>query len=98
MILCDNSRRAVNLECNIGSAFIGSSIGHQEEGDHLVEKDPGCTKNYISQVLQYHGKLKSSKSISSFHQRFGSNKDCLSHRRKFKNKNFSVIRKHGIPC
>lgn len=44
MILCDNSRRAVNLECNIGSAFIGSSFGHQQEGDDLVEKDPDCTK------------------------------------------------------
>ena len=32
------------------------------------------------------------------HQLFESKEDRISHLRKVQNKNFSVFRKHGIPC
>ena len=55
-----------------------------------------CAKNHIFQVLEYHGKLKKTKEISSFHQLFGWKKDRISHHRKVQNKNFPVISKYHI--
>ena len=57
-----------------------------------------CTKNHISQVLKYHEKFKNTKKISTFHQLFRSKKDRISYLWKVQNKNFSVLKKHGIPC
>ena len=56
------------------------------------------TKIHNSKVLEYHGKLKNPKLISSFDQLFGSKKTVFTNIRKVKNKNFSVISEHGIPC
>ena len=55
-----------------------------------------CAKNHIFQVLEYHGKLKKTKEISSFHQLFGWKKDRISHHRKVQNKNFSVTSKYHL--
>ena len=49
-----------------------------------------CAKNHIFQVLEYHGKLKKTKEISSFHQHFGLKKPYFP---SPKNKNFSVTSK-----
>ena len=49
-----------------------------------------CTINPIFQVLEYHGKLKKTKQMSSFHQLFGWKKDRVSHHRKVQNNNFLV--------
>ena len=43
-----------------------------------------CTKNHISHVLEYHGKLKKTKYISSFHQLFDWKKTVFSITVKFK--------------
>ena len=55
-----------------------------------------CTNNRISQVLEYHGNLKKTKSISSFHQPLDIKKDRISHHRKVQNKKFSVISKYHL--
>ena len=55
-----------------------------------------CAKNHISQVLDYHRKLKKAMYISSFHQLFGCQKDRISHHRKHQNKNFSVTSKYHL--
>ena len=56
------------------------------------------TKNHISQVLEYYEKFKNTKKITTSHQLFRSKKDRISHLWKFQKKNFSVFKKHGIPC
>ena len=56
------------------------------------------TKNHISQVLEYHEKFKNTKKISTFHQLFRSKKDRISYLWKVQNKNFSVLKKHDVPC
>ena len=55
------------------------------------------TKNHISQVLEYHEKSKNIKKISIFYQLFRSKKDRISYLWKVQSKNFSVLKKHGIP-
>ena len=55
-----------------------------------------CAKNHISQVLEYHGKLKKAMYISSFHQHFDWKKDRISHHRKVQNKNFSVTSQNHL--
>ena len=57
-----------------------------------------CTKNHISQVLEYHEKFKNTKKISTFHQLFRSKKDRISCLWKVQNNNFSLLKKHDIPC
>ena len=54
------------------------------------------TKNRISQVLEYHRKLKKTKLIPSFYQPFGWKKDRISHRRKFQNKKLWVISRYHL--
>ena len=55
-----------------------------------------CTKIHISQVLEYHGKLKKTKGIPSFHRRFGSKKERIFHSQKVQNKDFSVSSKYNL--
>lgn len=47
-----------------------------------------CTKNHVSQVLEYHGRLKNTKYMSSVHHLFGSEKDCISISKNFKTRTF----------
>ena len=57
-----------------------------------------CTKNHISQVLEYNEKLENTKKISTFHQLFRSKRGRISYLWKVRNRNFCVLKKHSIPC
>ena len=56
-----------------------------------------CTKNHISYVLEYHEKFKIPRKYKLFIN-FLDKKDRFSYLWKVQNKNFSVLKKHGIPC
>ena len=77
-------------------------IERNSQGYHIIvrwwssSKSCHCTKNHISQVPEYHGKLKKTKYISPFHHFFGWKKDRISHHRKVQNKNFSLVRKYHL--
>ena len=65
---------------------------------HSEGKSVHCTKSHISQFLEYHGKFKNTKKISTSHQLFRSKKDRISYLCIVQSKNFSVLKKHGISC
>ena len=88
--LCGNMKQAPKKEDRNALRFHWLK-GRRTNQLELWHFERNFTKNHISQVLEYHGKLRNTKYISFFNQRFGSKKDHVIHLWKVQNKNFSVI-------
>ena len=86
---------AISLKSNF-SSLIYSLHPSTNLSTNLFLHLQHCTKNLISQGLEYHERLRKTNEISSFHQCFRWKEDCISNGRKVQNNNFWLTSKYHL--